>query len=358
MPTDATMVAARPLVKIDGSDVAGLIDGLDLLRVHEGADGVATLELRAGNWGATDDGQQLDFRFFDRSKVEFGKEIEIRHGDAALFAGRVTAIEGWYGGGAPPAVVVLAEDGLQDLRLTRRTRSFTDVSDADLVQRIAGDHGLQAQADITGPTHKQVAQLNQTDLAFLRARVRRAGGELWVRDGKLHAAPRTARAGGGDPPTLALGGELRELRIRADLAHQATSVRVQGWDVAGKQTIDEEAAASELSSEAGALESGPSILDTAFGARVQTVVATVPQTGAEAKAHAGALLRARARRFVTGRAVCETAPGLRPGAKVRLAGVGPLFGGDYTIVEAVHRFDGLDGMRTELAVERPGVGRP
>jgi hypothetical protein len=42
---------------------------------------------------------------------------------------------------------------------------------------------------------------------------------------------------------------------------------------------------------------------------------------------------------------------------VTLAGLGPLFDGDFYLAATEIVFDGAQGMRTELEIERPGLGR-
>ena len=37
------------------------------------------------------------------------------------------------------------------LRMTRRMKSFENMSDADIVQTIATEHGMQAETDADGP---------------------------------------------------------------------------------------------------------------------------------------------------------------------------------------------------------------
>ena len=78
--------------------------------------------------------------------------------------------------------------GMFDLRMTRRSRHFEQMSDADVIRQIAQDHGLSAEVDVPGSAHTVLAQVNQSDLAFLRERARAAGVELWVEDTRLRAA--------------------------------------------------------------------------------------------------------------------------------------------------------------------------
>jgi phage protein D len=249
---------------------------------------------------------------------------------------------------------VFAEDRLQDLRMTRRTRTFADQTDAALIQSIASDHGLQASVDISGPTHKVVAQVNQSDLAFVRERARRAGAELWIEGRTLNAKPRSAR--GSSPLKLKFGAELREFNALADLAHQRTKVNVSGWDVSGKASIKESADDAALGNELGSDKSGASILRSAFGERTESVAHMVPLTSSEAQAQAETWFRAAARRFLVGRGLAEPNGKLRVGVSVELDGVGAMFNGKYYLAEVQHRFDGASGFRSEFTAERPGLG--
>jgi len=190
--------------------------------------------------------------------------------------------------------------------MTRRTRTFADVSDSDVFSQIAGDHGLTPQVTVSGGSHKVLAQLNQTDLGFMRERARALDAELWMTDTTLNVKPRSDR--GSSPVTLTYGKELREFRVIADLALQATSIEVSGWDVSGKSAVKESADDSVVSGELAGGDSGPSLLSSAFGDRKDSIANTVPQTSDEAHARAEALLKRRARRFLVGHGTAETKP--------------------------------------------------
>lgn len=345
--------AARPTINVAGKDDEALKQGLLELIVVETTAGLYRCEARFGNWGKV--GQGMDYLYLDRKVLDFGKALKIKIGDEAIFDGRISAIEAHYLEGASPEITVLAEDRLQDLRMTRRTRSFADVSDADVLQQIAGDHSLTPDVSVTGPTHKVLAQLNQTDLAFLRERARAVDAEVWVEGNKLYAKPRASRNGG--TVKLKHGKDLLEFSVTADLSEQRTSVTVSGWDISAKDAIAEKAEAAAISAELGGDASGVEILGSAFKARDEAVVHRLSVTGAEARARAEAELRMRARRFVVGRGRAQANPKLRVGSFVDLAGLGRLFEGKYYLAEVRHLFDGAKGIRTEFIAERPGLGQ-
>ena len=347
--------SARPALTLDGTRRAGLEQGLISLAVEETAEGLAHAELCFGNWGAARG--SVDFVYFDRGVLDFGKPlaVEIGAGEAggAVFEGRITALEGRFPKSRPPEIIALAEDRFQDLRMTRRSRTFEDADLAAIAQAIASDHGMRADVDAEGPSLKVVSQLNLSDLAFLRDRAREAGAEVWAEGDTLHVRARARR--GEDPTTLTYGRNLQELSVTADLAGQCTALIVSGWDVAAREGLTAEARTDALGAE-NAGQSGAQALDAAFGARPDQVAHTLPITQAEADAFAAARLRARARRFVQGEAIAEGDARLRVGRGVTLKGCGPLFDGAYTITRARHEFSLETGLLSRIGIERPWIG--
>lgn len=344
---------ARPSILIGGTEKPELSAGLARLEINESTEGLRRAEISLGAWGASASGPGL--LFMDRKLLEFGAKLEIRRGTLPLFVGRISALDGEFPAVGLPMLHVLAEDRLMDLRRTRRTRTFLDVSDAELFQRLAGDHSLKTKIDLPGPRHTAIAQLNQSDLALLRDRARSLGAELWIEDDTLWASLRPARA--SSPVKLAWGKGLRAFRAVADLADQVSGVQVSGWDPRAKLATQHRAGPSAIQPELGGDEAGGPIAETCFGSREQSIVHTLPRTGDEAKAEAEATYRHIARRFVCGRGVAEPTAGLRVGAALELSHMGPLFTGRYTVVELRHLFDLEQGLRTEFSVERAGIGR-
>jgi phage protein D len=351
-----TVYVPRPQIAIDGAPDTGLSSAVLSVLVEETIEGMFRCELCCYNYGLRRGG--TGYLFFGRDSVEFGKELSVSLGPPEIsrpvFVGRISGIEAEYpqqGGGR---VLILAEDRLQSLRLARRTRVFTDVSDADVFETIAGEHGLTPEVELDGPTHTVLAQLNLSDLAFLRERARAVSAELWVEGSTLHARARPDRDAGS--VDLEYGGNLIAFSVRADLAQQCTELGVTGWDVAAKEAIEETAGDEALGAELDGDSSGASILEASFGPRKERLVHTMPLTSAEARTLAQAGFRARARRFVTGSGMAEGDPRIRVGAVLNLSDLGGLFDGRYHVVRARHSYDDSDGYRTEFDVERAGLG--
>jgi phage protein D len=345
------LTESRPVIYVGGAEKPDLGGGLLSLSIYEQTTGLYRCEAKFSNWGLKDG--TTDFLYFDRQTLDFGKQFQIKLGKDVLFDGRIMGLEADYPEAGPSTLNVLAEDRFQDLRMTRRTRTFSDVSDADVMNQIANDHGLSPSVSVSGPTYKVLAQVNQSDLAFLRERARAIDAEVWMDAKTLNVKARTAR--GGDALELNHGKELRMFRVLADLAMQRTSVAVNGWDVASKQALQYEATDSIISSELNGDQSGVSILQSKFGARKEALAHTVPLNSQEAQYEAETFFKLSARRFVVGRGVAETKAELRVGRYVKLKQLGPVFKGRYYLTEVKHLFDLAKGMRTEFTAERPGV---
>lgn len=346
---------ARPSIAVGGVSHPELSDGLQTMMVEDTAAGMARCEASFVNWGPK--GSSTDFVYFDRQLFDFGKSLQITAGggqaSGVIFDGRVMGIEGRFLRAKPPELLIMAEDRLQDLRLTRRTRAFENSSDSALFQQVAGQYGLQAKVDVTGPAYRVLAQINQSDLAFLRERARAIDAELWIDSGSLNVKSRNRRD--TSDVTLTYGQGLLEFSVLADISTQASGFTVSGWDVSGKQPITYRATDSALASELNGDVSGSKALAAAIGAHDQQIVHDLPFTTQEAQALAESGFRRAARRFVTGTGMAEGDARIRVGTNLTLQALGTLFDGKYYVTRVRHLFD-INGYRTQFAVERAGIG--
>lgn len=359
-PRNVLLDSTTPKFFIGGRERIELARDISSLDIEETSFGLKRLRLTLDAIGPQRGARDEQLLYLDGDIIDFGVELTVSMGPASsaltVFGGLVSAIELSMEQGRAPQVKVFAEDKLMDLRMTRRFKTYENVSDADLVQQIAGQHGMAAQADASGPTYKIVQQWNQSDLAFLRDRARRLAADVWVEDGKLHMATRDQR--NGNAITLIQGNDLEAVQLRADLAHQRSSVWFSGFDEMDKDSIDEEAGASLVAAEASAGRNGPDILSQAFGERASHRVRDVPLADDQAKAWARADLLRRGRQFVTVRGITLGTAAMTVGSLLRLERVGPVFEGDgYYVTRVAHTFDTESGFRTFFDAERAWIGR-
>lgn len=355
MPTVA--YSSTPRLTVGGEELWGAHDDLLSLTIDEDIIGMSSLEARFIN--VPRDGTTPNYPYLTRAVFDFGAEITVsmgpRNDETELFSGRVSALSAAFTESEAATFSLCAEDRLQDFRLTRRTRTFTEVTTSDIASTLAADHGLRASIDLDGPRRRTVNQLNLSDLAFLRELARADGAEVWLDGGELHLQTREDRDAGA--VALTYGANLSEFYVTADLAHQVTDVAVTGWSVADKDVIEERAQSGALGAElAPGDSSGSDILAEALLERHERLVVAEPLTSEDARARVRAAYLERARRFVTGTGVTDGTPGVRVGSRVTLSRLGDLFSGEYRVVRTSHRFDLMRGYQTEFDVERVGIG--
>jgi uncharacterized protein len=350
--------AVAPVFTVDGELVRELARDCIRLEVCEGLGGLRTMQAWFLAAGRDAPGPPAPMLHLDGDTIDLGRSVRVSLGTDGVqrhvFEGVVSAVEAHFPDGGPALVTVLAEDALMRLRMTRRMRTYTRVTDAAIAAQLADAHGLDADAAADGPTYDVVQQLNQSDLAFLRERARLVQAELWCTGRTLHFRTRAKRE--ATSLTLVHGGDLLSVRLCADLAAQRDTVVVTGFDAATQQAIDERAGPEVIDAEVGGRRSrtGPRLVGTALGASTSFRVREAALTADEARAWARAEMARRGRRFVTVTGTTRGSPDMVVGSRLRLELVGtPFLGAGYYVTHITHTFDHVAGFRTCFEAERP-----
>jgi phage protein D len=356
--TSTLLHTTAPVFKIAGTVNGALARDVSTLEIDEATDGLRTMRLRLVAMGPQDNAAEEQLLYLDGTDVDFGKEIEVSIGppdDArVVFKGLISAIEASFVEGEEPHVSLFAEDTLMKLRMTHRFKTYEDMSDADIASSIANEHGLTPDVSADGPTYKVVQQWNQSDLAFLRERARRIQAEVWLDDTTLCFKTRGNR--NATSITLVQGNQLIDVQLRADLAHQRTSVKVSGYDASQRDQMDEEATGDVVQAEISGGRTGASVLEQALGERATFRARDVALESGEAQAWARAEMLRRARAFVTVTGTTGGTPDMQVGSKLTLERVGQPFNGDgYYVTRVRHTYDLDQGHRTHFDAERATV---
>jgi phage protein D len=353
--TEPLYAAVGPVFTVDGTRRGELARDCIRLEITEGVEGLRTLQAHFLAVGAGATGPQDRMLHIGGDTVDFGQELRVAIGPDELqrevFVGAISGVEAVFGDAQPPLAVVLAEDDLMRLRMSRRMRTYRNVTDADIAGELANEHGLQADVGVDGPRYDVVQQLNQSDLAFLRERARLVQAELWSTERTLHFRARPDRQ--GTALTIVQGNQLLASRFCADLAHQRSTVQVCGYDAQLEAVIDEEAGAQAIEAEVPGGVVGPRLVARALGASATLRVREVALTSAEASAWARAEMLRRSRRFVTATGTTRGSPEMGVGSRVRFELVGAPFDGEgYYVTRVRHTYDLINGLRTHFEAER------
>lgn len=344
-----TAYSARPTLRVDGQALPALDDLVRTFAVTEAEGGMSSLSLGMGNWGMVDG--SLGLVFDAGSPIKLGARVQLYAGETSgpteIFDGQIHAIEASGSVGAPPSLLVLAEDKLFAARMKRRSKSHVDSSLEDVVRAIAGDHGLTVDASgLPGGTGLWV-QLNESDLSFLRRLLGRCDCEMQVVGSTLQV--RSSADMDRGTLDLTLYSQLQEVRVIADLSSQVTEVMARGFDPAAGNGFTKTSTGAQPGPGSG--RTGASLLSEIGIERSENLGALPCRNDTEAQALADAAFDQRARQFVRLHGRTEGNAGLRVGSRVNLHGVGRRFDNCYAVVEARHRFDPTSGYVTEFVAQ-------
>jgi uncharacterized protein involved in type VI secretion and phage assembly len=259
-----------------------------------------------------------------------------------IFLGEITALEPEFTDSGQVILQIRGYDKLHRLQRSKKTRTFLDQSDNEIVKTIAGEYGLQVQAagQAANTKHPYVIQLNQTDFEFLWSRAELIGYSLRINvtDKKLYFEEAFSKPA----PTISLewGDNLRSFRSRATLGEQVSKAVVTGWDPKTKEQVLAEVTSSTINKNIGIGGTvGADGVKKAFGEAELVVVTQPGLTIDQAKAIAQAQLNAAQSETVQAEGTLrEGDPKLLAGAECDIKGVGTNFAGKYYVTSARHYY--------------------
>jgi phage protein D len=186
---------------------------------------------------------------FYTSQHKVTDTIEITVSDKPIYKGEVVGIEPQFKGGGKTTVLFRGMNKLHQLIRKRKSVTFTEKKEKDILSQVLGDSGLSIdwkheKADSI--QYKHVYQHNQSDLEFLRTRAGRIGAHVWCVDSKVSVKYPDLQHDSGIK--LDLNGEegigLKNFSPRMSSAPVVNKVTVKGWNPETKELITATATAS------------------------------------------------------------------------------------------------------------------
>lgn len=278
------------------------------------------------------------FELFDRHLFRIGTRVEIgfraESDPVTVTAGEVTAISVEQAGSGRHELVLHGFDVTHRLARGPKTRTYVQMTDADIAEKVAREYGFQTDIDPTGEVNEYVLQASQSDLAFLSERARRIGFDLWITAGTLHYKARPIAA--SQPPPLRWGDNLHKFKVRLASSERCDEVTVRGWDPLAARAIVGRATSGDAGTDAPAAADLADGARTAFGetARFAGQFPVASQAAADALAQSLLLRASGGEVVVKGEAAGD--PRIAAGASVAIENVGQRLSGRYRITSVEH----------------------
>lgn len=263
------------------------------------------------------------------------KDFKQKH-EGELIEGEITAIETHFSERSQAPIIVRGYDTCHRLHRGQHNRSFQNMTDSDIVKKIAEEDGIRmGTLDSSGEPHDYLFQENQTNMEFLRERAERIGFELFNQDGELHFRKPKA----GDELTLKWLKDVSSFRVRVTSAEQVKEVEVRAWDYSEKRAIVSTKQTEQLITKT---ENGKgSDTSTKFNGKPSNpkrIVVDQPVFNPkEADAIAQTVCNQLGGQYVLADAKAEGNPKIRPGRVIKIDEMGP-HSGKYYVTETRHLY--------------------
>jgi uncharacterized protein len=353
MPEPALQAARNtPTFKIyAGGSELPLETALDVqdVKVSDYVEGASTFAITFNNWNS----ETQEFKSIGDSQLTEGTEVEVKAGYdeelSSLIIGEITALEPQFRERATPMMKVHGYDRLHRFRRGRNTRSFVNMKDSEIAEKIARELKLLADVEDTQITHEYVLQSNQSDIDFLLERARRIRYEVIVKDKTLFF--RKAANNKSKVISIEFGLTLRSFYPRLSTIKQVSEVIVQGWNHKTKEAIVGRAQQGDEVTKMNGTKLGVAISESAFAPTKSFVVDKPVFSQGEANQIAKGLFNNMTVEFITGEGSAIGNPDIRAGQVIELLKVGRRFSGPYYVTSSTHVIDG-HGYATRFTVAR------
>jgi phage protein D/phage baseplate assembly protein gpV len=266
-------------------------------------------------------------------------KVSSQENEDNLLEGEITAIETHFSETSQAPIIIRGYDISHRLHRGRYNRSFQNMTDSDIVKKIAGEANLKiGEIDETGIPHDYIFQENQTNMEFVRERANRIGFEFFIQDGKLNFRKPKA---GKDELNLKWLSDIHSFRVRTTSAEQVKEVEVRAWDYSQKRPIISTAKKEQIITDTkNGKGSDRSTVFNGQPSKPKMIVVDRPVFHPkEADKMAQALFDELGGEFICADAKGEGNPKIRPGKVLNLdeKEMGQ-YGGKYYITETRHSY--------------------
>jgi phage protein D len=295
------------------------------------------------------------FKWLDSDKLKEGVSVEILAGEEnvmplkTIFQGEVTALEMDLAAHGVPTLSIRCCDRSHRMHRGRKSRSFVQAKDTDIVKKVGAEDGFTVHADETSQVHEWIFQNNQTNWEFLTERAAHNGYRLYVQ-GEKDLYFEKVKDQGSDTHTIEWGKDLRSFRPRTSAGHQVNEVIVKGWDPKTKQAIIGSCKKPSGVPQIGDSKHGGEIAASAFGDAKMVVADRPVHTQTEADDLARSICDDIGGGFIEAEGLCQGQPSLKPGMLVEIKNIGKRFSGKYQLTSTTHVYTPAEGFATMFSI--------
>jgi phage protein D len=262
----------------------------------------------------------------------------------------ITCVNPQYRMNTDDIVVIKGCNLIQRLSRGKKTRSFSEMADADIVKQIAQECGIKCNVGQIGADHLFTMQHNQTNYDYMASMIRKYDCRMSVKDKTL--VINKIGDSSDEEVIIEWGKTLLEFNVQADTSSLLSEAEVRGWDNEKGEAIVGSATTADLKKMFERDVYGGAIVKKNFGDAKMILVDNniVDQNGADTLSLD--ILSNNSMNYIRGTGKTEGNNKLHAGMIVSLEGLGTRFSGKYYAESVKHVLDSVFGYTTYFSVAR------
>lgn len=276
-----------------------------------------------------------DFAFHE--KFEPGKSIKINFGyhqrNETVFEGIIVKTGVRISEKEHSMLVVTCADKAIKMTVNRRSNYYRDLSDKDIISKIANHYDLSADIADTKPTHKEIIQYNVSDWDFILTRAEWNGKVVTTMNNKLLVAD--PLVGGDAAVSLAFGVDIIKTDLSVDARHQVSSVECSSWDISNQSLVSANSTEPAVNKQGNSATDGRQLAGALSGDPFQMhVPAPLDEPALKTWANAR-LLKSRLAR-IRGSITCQGIATIQPNSLIKINQLASYFTGEAFVSGVRH----------------------
>jgi len=286
-----------------------------------------------------------DFFIGSKIKIQMGYKDNIEE----IMSGEVTKIEFDFEKNSDLTFTIKGQNDLHRLRRAIKNRSFSDKSDKEIIEEMAGDASLSKDIGEIGKKNKFTTQTNQTDYDFIMDLANMYGCKVWAKEGKLYVKKLESSS---DDIVLEWGKTLHAFHPVLDSEKIFTEVEVIGWNHDKNESVKGTAKPGDITAKIGGDNIGANAVKENIAEAKTTVRDTsVPDTDTADKVALG-ILTSNSMKYMTATGKCEGNNKIHAGMVIKINEVGSRFSGKYYVNSVKHVLTANEGYSTYFELSR------
>jgi phage protein D len=297
-------------------------------------------------------------KWTDNANFVEGSKIRIMLGykDAVqdVIEAVITGISPVFRKNSDERVIIRGSDIMHVLHRGKKTIAFSNMTDKQIVQKIAKDAGIGVDAGDIGATRAFTMQNDMTDYEFLMAMAVRYNCRMVIKKGKMIFKP--LEDAFGDEVIAEWGKTLIEFHPHLDSTKLVTEVEVRGWDNIKGNAITGTAGCFSLTNIIGGGIAGGLMVGENFGDMKMIMIDEKIMDAKSAEKAALELLTGNSMSYINATAKVQGNNKINAGMTVKVKEAGRRFSGEYFVTEVSHLFVAEQGYTTRFKCHRNTAG--